>query len=391
MKSISQFWSDKATYRAIVSSNGRFVIKHSYYENYQGYNEIFLLYDSGKLIREIIGENCLFINNDYILKFPFWGYSEECRDFNLINLNDNSLVTIPYSDDIESCLVARTAVFNSADNNVYYFSNVQSAIKDYTKFLYSIDVSKLIKSKTLKVCETNLNFIPDNTFLEIYKESLLCFDENQKLIQLKLPINRKNEIIAYHHSNVDFSEIEYIDRFIALDIHTISSKMNADGSFITNRTYIGDLLYRFKYKNEINLVDEISKYVSNRIINEFGAYSIDIIIPVPASNINREYQPVEEIVKCVSKEVDISCDLAYIKKSKKPVEIKSINNNKERSMYLDNLYIVPDNRYLGKNVLIVDDLVRSGSTLMALAKTLKELGKVDRVYGLSITKTRTKR
>ncbi len=106
MKAITQFWSD-ANYRAIVSPNGRYVIKHSKEENYEGYDEIFLLYDSGELIREIIGENCLFIGNEFVLKFPFYGYSEESIELALIKLANNYKINIPYPENITEILCAR--------------------------------------------------------------------------------------------------------------------------------------------------------------------------------------------------------------------------------------------------------------------------------------------
>jgi predicted amidophosphoribosyltransferase len=50
-----------------------------------------------------------------------------------------------------------------------------------------------------------------------------------------------------------------------------------------------------------------------------------------------------------------------------------------------------DERYKNKRVLLIDDLFRSGETLNASIRTLKEQGKVNDIYVLAITKTRTKR
>lgn len=390
MKSITQFFLD-SSYRAIVSPNGRYVVKHSSEEDYEGYNEIFLLYDNGKKIREIIGENCLFIGNEYLLKFPFWGYSEDCQDFNLIDLSSNRLIKISYPDDIESYLVARTAIYSKSDEMVYYFSNVDSAIKNYTKFLYSLDVQQLINNKKVCIYETSLNFIPDNTFLEYYKGCIICHDENNHVIQLTLPLTDSSKIIAYPELNDGILKISYVDKLVAIDIYTISSRMNADGSFTTKRSDIGELLYRLKYKNEHILVAEISHYVAERIINSFGAYSIDVILPIPPSNLNRKFQPVIEIVKSVSKIINIPYDVSFLIKSKQTVEIKSISNSKNRTNYMQNVFDVVDYKYKDKNVLLLDDLLRSGTTMSAAAKALKELGGIKSIFGISVTKTRTNR
>jgi len=390
MKSISQFFSDP-NFRAIVSPNGRYVVKHSSEENYEGYNEIFLLYDKGEKIRDIIGENCLFIGNEYLLKFPFWGYSEDCQDLILINLSNNSLIKVNYPTDIEPYLISRTAIYSKSEEKVYYFSNVKSALKDYTKSLYCLDVSQLINNNMVRILETTLNFIPNNTFLDIFKDYIYCCDEKNNVIQLKVPIKDASEIIIYPNTNSDTYEIPNVDNLLILDVHTISSKMNKDGSFTTKRSEIGELLYRFKYRNEFNLVDGISQYVSERILNYFGPYSIDVILPMPPSNEDRKYQPVEQIAKFVSKRIKIPVDFSYLKKSRQTTEIKTLSNSKERQNCLENVFKLTDNRYSGKNVLIIDDLIRSGTTLGAAAKTLKKAGGVKGILGVVITKTRTKR
>lgn len=48
-------------------------------------------------------------------------------------------------------------------------------------------------------------------------------------------------------------------------------------------------------------------------------------------------------------------------------------------------------KYQNKKVLIFDDLFRSGSTLKEITKTLYNTGKVQNVYIVTLTKTRSKR
>jgi predicted amidophosphoribosyltransferase len=58
---------------------------------------------------------------------------------------------------------------------------------------------------------------------------------------------------------------------------------------------------------------------------------------------------------------------------------------------LKNAFNVIDQRYIGKTVLLFDDIYRSGTTLNTAAKVLKERGKVRDIFALTITKTRKKR
>ncbi len=47
--------------------------------------------------------------------------------------------------------------------------------------------------------------------------------------------------------------------------------------------------------------------------------------------------------------------------------------------------------FKGRNILLFDDLYRSGETLKAVAQILKNKAGVKNVYILTITKTRSKR
>ena len=200
MKSITQFWTD-VSYRAIVSPNGRFVIKHSKEENYEGYDEIFLLYDTGNLLREINGENCLFIGNEFVLKFPFVGYCSEgeCMELTLFRLKDNTKSNLIYPKIYELILCARTAFFYQREMKVYFFSNVRSEFKDYTKYLYCLDLLKLIDENIVSIFESSLDFIPNNSYLEIFNHSLFCFDNMDEVKQLKLPLSNIKPLIPFQN------------------------------------------------------------------------------------------------------------------------------------------------------------------------------------------------
>ena len=72
------------------------------------------------------------------------------------------------------------------------------------------------------------------------------------------------------------------------------------------------------------------------------------------------------------------------------MSIKSIEISNLSSFDKFNFDITKDGN-VNKNVLIFDDLYRSGDTLSAISKRLLNKGKVNTVKVLCITKTRTKR
>lgn len=175
---------------------------------------------------------------------------------------------------------------------------------------------------------------------------------------------------------------------VYLDNHTIKSTINTDGSFDTERTEIGEMLYQLKYCLDISKIEPISDLIIKAILNTFE--KIDIIISIPPSNLNRPFQPVLELAQRISELSGIPTNLNYLKKKPTPA-LKSIDDLQERKEILENAFSVVDKRFKGKTVLLFDDLYRSGETLNAAVKVLKEQGEVDKIYVLTITKTRVKR
>ncbi len=174
----------------------------------------------------------------------------------------------------------------------------------------------------------------------------------------------------------------------ALDIHTIKSTLLDDGKFETTRTDLGELLFRLKYKFDRSTIEEIAIKCSKVIKSAYS--DIDVIIPAPPSNLERPFQPVFEVAKRIGELTKIPIDLNYV--IKLPTEqIKSLNNQEDRNIILDRSISITDDRYKNKNVLIFDDLYRSGDTLNAISKKLLSQGKVNTVKVLCITKTRNKR
>ncbi|ABX47945.1 MULTISPECIES: ComF family protein [Shewanella] len=175
----------------------------------------------------------------------------------------------------------------------------------------------------------------------------------------------------------------------ALDLHTIHSELQPDGSFVNTYTPLGLALNKLKYRNDLShfeeLVVSLTQYINIKNTNKI----ISVIVPVPASK-ERNYQPVYAISKEVSRRLGITYDENYIVKIKDTAELKSIECQQERTKLLDGAFTV-DLRYKNKNVLILDDLYRSGSTLKELTKTMYNTGLVSNVYIVTLTKTRVHR
>lgn len=196
---------------------------------------------------------------------------------------------------------------------------------------------------------------------------------------------------------------------VALDLHTKSSSpiINDIGEITgwdSERTEIGEELYRLKYWTSENnvikaqridrLSDEVVKTINQiiKLIKEKKDFDINFsyIIPVLASK-SRNFQPVIELAKEVANKSRIPLGSDIVKKVKSTNQLKQIEDEQERQDTLNDAFDMEEGCLLGKNIVLIDDLYRSGSTLKTVTTLLKNKGKAKNVIVVVLTKTRSKR
>lgn len=257
-----------------------------------------------------------------------------------------------------------------------------------------VDLKHLIDKRSLKILQNTYFDIPvSKLFVEQIKENTfeINFIGSTKSIEYNITLQEFSEI----------NEIVVLDEITegyCIDLHTVSSSINENGSFNTKRTQIGQLLYKLKYQNDKSglnkIVEELNKLVSKiktkLCLGNIRTRNIDVIIPIPPTNENRAFQPVYEISKALSNTSNIPFNGAYLTKKHK-TEIKGVEDIDERQKILEHSFEVVGEEYKGKTILLLDDIFRSGATLKSAMKVLKEKGKVRDIVVITVTKTRTKR
>jgi competence protein ComFC len=181
------------------------------------------------------------------------------------------------------------------------------------------------------------------------------------------------------------------DTGYVLDRHTISSTMigyNEFGhpEFDTQRSPLGELVYRLKYKSDKNTIPPIVEAVVQFLRSR--AIQVDVIVPMPPSRLQRPYQPVIEIASELSKVLKVAFDAASLKKTKITPQMKDVGDFPERLAVLDNAFTVSKDLE-GNRILLIDDLFQSGATMNVVAKTLKEQGQAKAIYAIALTRTRS--
>lgn len=177
----------------------------------------------------------------------------------------------------------------------------------------------------------------------------------------------------------------------SLDKHTISSKPighNEFGhmQFETIRPEAGEALFQLKYRSDFSQVIQIAQQLNVSFGNVFA--SANFIIPMPASK-TRNRQPVTEIAREFARLKGIPCYENLLVKTSATPAIKDLGTRDEKVATLMGAYTVYDILNHGLyDVLIIDDLFDTGSSLEAATNVLRSYAKIRNIYVATVTRKR---
>lgn len=174
-----------------------------------------------------------------------------------------------------------------------------------------------------------------------------------------------------------------------LDLHSTGSEFlgydeYGHEQFDTRRTDVGELLYRLKYRSDISALEEIGT-VSEKFIRSWRI-TFDVIVPAPPTRMRR-VQPLHQIADELARRFDVPVVKAVSKKAAGAAELKNLREYHERQAVLQDALVVNGRAVAGKRVLLLDDLIRSGATLGAVATALTEAGAAI-IFAFALTRTR---
>jgi hypothetical protein len=115
----------------------------------------------------------------------------------------------------------------------------------------------------------------------------------------------------------------------ALDYHTHWSQFIGHDEFghpmfETERSEIGELLYKLKYKSDQSVVDEIVNAAASFILSWNAQF--DVVVPVPPSNLARRSQPVRVIARGLSELLNLTFAEAALIKTKDTPQLKNVSD-----------------------------------------------------------------
>ncbi|MEK7486412.1 MAG: ComF family protein [Planctomycetota bacterium] len=144
------------------------------------------------------------------------------------------------------------------------------------------------------------------------------------------------------------------------------------------------LVKRWKIHREEEAWRGIKKFFQQGL-KDLTCPPVDLVVPVPLHPkklAERGFNPAEQLARLVSKEFQIPLKTRLLKRLKQTPNQKQLSE-KERKHNLSGVFSC---KKVPQNVLIVDDIMTTGSTLRELCKVLKQQG-AKSIYCLVLART----
>lgn len=177
----------------------------------------------------------------------------------------------------------------------------------------------------------------------------------------------------------------------ALDKHVTSSTYLGDNQyghpqFDTKRSEVGEALYQLKYQHDQSKAPVIAAQMATSLGAHFGPQVV--VVPMPPSR-HRSIQPVPLIARGYAQIVGARYEDNLLVKLGPTKQMKDIATREEKIAALQAVLACNDVLPAGSHdVLIVDDLYDSGSSLEAATNVLRQSPKVGRVFVATATSKR---
>ena len=135
-----------------------------------------------------------------------------------------------------------------------------------------------------------------------------------------------------------------------------------------------EIILSYKFEGFKNLSKVLAKVIEKDITHFIRKNNINLILPVPSSKSiekKRGFNHLEEILKNINSCRNLmSSNLKKMKDTPLQIEV----SGKNRAQNLKNAFYLKDYKYLeGKNILIFDDILTTGSTLKEVYYTLSKI------------------
>lgn len=209
------------------------------------------------------------------------------------------------------------------------------------------------------------------------KETGLSFEKSQ--YGLRVPLCTEEQCSSAAH----FKE-KYLERVFLRDTLDLSMALSMNSENGCSKTGIGDLEYQAKYGKSHGAVCCLARIIG-KFIRETPFYrDVPFICAVPSSDPSEKNLP-NKIACILERDSHLKNISSYLCWNKGKGSLKNLEFEKKWKM-LDKVGLNVSSDIKGKDVILLDDLYQSGTTIQFVAMKMKEAG-ARKIYGLAIVKS----
>ncbi len=146
------------------------------------------------------------------------------------------------------------------------------------------------------------------------------------------------------------------------------------------------IVHTFKYRGNTRLAEPLAQYMARRVRRE--ALDVDFIVPVPLHRDRqrqRGYNQAELLARGLGAAFDIPVETSVLARVRATPPQVTLGLRERMENVKGAFRCVEPARVAGKRVLLVDDVMTTGSTLEACAAALKEAGTAQ-VWGYTLAR-----
>ncbi len=150
-----------------------------------------------------------------------------------------------------------------------------------------------------------------------------------------------------------------------------------------------DLVNAFKFRDRVHLRSDFADFLEGLARVRFRLSEVACIVPMPSTTPHRwlrGYNQCAILASALSKRVGIPCR-ALLKRVGNPARQGGLSEEDRRVNVVGTFAALRKaSAFAGKTVLVVDDIMTTGSTLSEAAKTLKSAG-VGKVWAITVARS----
>jgi len=145
----------------------------------------------------------------------------------------------------------------------------------------------------------------------------------------------------------------------------------------------------FKFRNHLWLRDDLVDWMEAMLRARFKVAEIDVVVPMPATlwhRLDRGYNQCDYLGRALAKRLDKPYAPRALKRKGSPKRQGGLSEEERRTNVLGTFAVRQPAAIAGRTILVVDDIMTTGSTLSECAAELKRSG-AARVWCLTFARS----